>query len=38
MDGLMKVTLKLKPVADPVALQRLSLEIPLRDAECPLMH
>ncbi len=38
MDGLMRVTLKLEPVANPVPLERLSLEIPLVDKECPLMH
>ncbi len=38
MDGLMKVRLKLEPVAGAVPLERLSLEIPLVDAECPLMH
>ncbi len=38
MDGMMKVTLKLRPVADAVPLRRLSLEIPLAAADAVLLH
>ncbi len=38
MDGFMRVTLKLDPVENPAPLRRLSLEIPLVEEECYLMH
>ena len=38
MDGMMRVRLKLNPVEKPVALRRLSLEIPLKDDLVPLLH
>lgn len=38
MDGMMKVKLTLNPVEKPVALKRMSIEIPLRDDVAVLLH
>lgn len=38
MDGMMKVDLKLLPVDSPVALKRLSIEIPIKNSLAGLLH
>jgi len=38
MDGCVKVEMQLAPGAAPAEIQKLWLEIPLKDAEAPLMH
>ncbi len=37
-DGMMRVSMRLEPVGEAVALQRLSIEIPMREAEATLLH